>query len=123
MSPALEQAKYINLVTFRKDGREVSTPVWCVALNGKLYFYTNGNMGKVKRIRASGRVRVAPSDARGKPLGEWSEGKGRIVGEPELLARIYRALAAKYGLVYQALNFFAWIGRKQKERIAVELAV
>lgn len=123
MSPALEHAKYINLITFRKDGREVSTPVWCVALDGKLYFYTNGNMGKVKRIRATGRVKAAPSDARGKPLGAWSEGKGRIVAEPELLSRIYGALAAKYGFTYQVLNFFAWLARKQRERIAVELTI
>jgi PPOX class probable F420-dependent enzyme len=123
MSPALEHAKYINLVTYRKDGREVSTPVWCVTLDGKLYFYTNGNLGKVKRIRATGRVKVAPSDARGKPLGPWSEGTGRIVTEADLLGRIFRALAAKYGVTYQVLNFFAWLARKQRERIAVELAI
>jgi len=123
MSPALEAAKYINLVTFRKDGREVSTPVWCIALDGKLYCYTNGLAGKVKRIRATRRVRVAPSDMRGKPLGGWSEGTGRIVSEPELQRRVYGALAAKYGLTYRALTLVAWLGRKLNERFAIELAV
>jgi PPOX class probable F420-dependent enzyme len=123
MSPELERAKYINLVTFRKDGREVSTPVWCVAVDGKLYFYTNGNMGKIKRIRATKRVRVAPSDGRGTPLGPWSEGTGRIVTDPAEAARIYRALGTKYWLLYPVLNFVAWVARRQKDRIAVELAV
>lgn len=123
MSPALEGAKYINLVTFRKDGREVSTPVWCVALDGKLYCYTSGLVGKVKRIRATRRVRVAPSDGRGKPLGDWSEGTGRVVEEPELEGRVYSALAAKYGLTYRALTLLARLGGKLKERIALELTV
>ncbi len=123
MSPALEQAKYINLVTFRRDGREVATPVWCVTVSGKLYFYTNGNMGKVKRIRATKRVKVAPCDMRGKVLGSWSEGTGRIVTEPDVLKQIYAALPRKYGLTYMALDFFAWIARRRSQRIACELMV
>ena len=123
MSPTLAQAKYINLVTFRKDGREVSTPVWCVALNGKLYVYTHGNVGKVKRIRATKRVRVAPSDARGKPLGPWSEGTGRMVTEPDLQRSFYAALAAKYGLIYRALTLVAWATRKLAARAVIELTV
>jgi PPOX class probable F420-dependent enzyme len=123
MSPELERARYINLVTFRKDGREVATPVWCVAMDSKLYIYTNGNMGKVKRIRATKRVRVAPSDARGKPVGQWSEGTGRIVEEPALQRRIYAALAAKYGWQYRLLDVIAWIGRRRGQRVSAELAV
>lgn len=123
MSPELARAKYINLVTFRKDGREVSTPVWCVTVDGKLYFYTNGNTGKVKRIRATKRVRVAPSDARGRPLGPWSEGTGRIVTEPAVETRIYQALAQKYWVWFPVLNFFAWLARRQDRRIVAELAV
>jgi hypothetical protein len=123
MSPDLERARYISLVTFRKDGREVATPVWSVAFGGKLYCYTNGNMGKVKRIRATKRVRVAPSDARGKPLGGFAEGTGRIVSEPELEKRVYAELAAKYGWTYRLLDVFAWLGRRRAQRVAIELTV
>jgi PPOX class probable F420-dependent enzyme len=123
MPPELEQARYISLVTFRKDGREVATPVWCVAFGGKLYCYTSGNMGKVKRIRATRRVRVAPSDARGTPLGAYREGTGRIVTEPDLDRRVYVALAAKYGWQYRLLDIVAWLGRRRSRRIALELAV
>lgn len=123
MSPELEQARYVSLVTFRKDGREVATPVWCVAFGGKLYGYTNGNMGKVKRIRATGRVRVAASDARGKPLGVYHDGTGRVITEPDLERRVYRELAAKYGWQYRLLDFVAWLGRRRGQRVAMELAV
>ena len=123
MSPELANAKYINLITFRKDGREVSTPVWCVSFDGKLYFYTVGDSGKVKRIRATKKVRVAPSDARGTPVGTWSEGTGRIITEPDLQKRIYQALAAKYGWQYRILDAFAWIARRQGRRVTAELAL
>jgi PPOX class probable F420-dependent enzyme len=123
MSPELAQAQYINLTTFRKDGREVATPVWCVALDGKLYFYTVGTSGKVKRIRATKKVRVAPSDGRGKPLGAWADGTGRIVSESALEQRIYRALAAKYGWQFRILDAFAWIARRQHLRVTAELSL
>jgi len=123
MSPELAKAKHINLTTFRKDGREVSTPVWCVALDGKLCFYTIGNSGKVKRIRATKKVRVAISDGRGKPLGPWSEGTGRIVTEPALEKKIYRAIASKYGWQFHILNALAWIARRQHLRVTAELSV
>jgi PPOX class probable F420-dependent enzyme len=123
MSAELEQARYVSLVTFRKDGREVATPVWFVAFGGKLYCYTNRDMGKVKRIRATKRVRVAASDARGKPLGAYREGAGRVVAEPDLERRVYAELGAKYGWQYRLLDFVAWLGRRRGQRIALELAV
>ena len=98
MAPELERARYISLVTFRRDGRAVATPVWCVAFGGKLYCYTHRDMGKAKRIRATGRVEAAPSDGRGRPLGAYSTGTGRIVSEPDLEQRVYAELAAKYGI-------------------------
>ncbi|HUJ75982.1 MAG TPA: PPOX class F420-dependent oxidoreductase [bacterium] len=123
MTPELQQTKYINLITFRRDGREVSTPVWAVAVEGKLYCYTNGNVGKVKRIRATGRVRVAPSDLRGKPVGPWVEGQGRIVQDAGLRERVLQALGRKYGLTYYLLTLLAVLGRRTRDRIVIELDV
>ncbi len=123
MDPALQTARYISLVTFRKDGREVATAVWCVVVNGKLSFYTVGNMGKVKRIRATRKVKVAPSDARGRPKGNWSEGTGRILTDSAEAARVYQAIAKKYGWQYAILHLFARISGRVGERVAVELTL
>jgi hypothetical protein len=123
MDPALQTARYINLTTFRKDGREVATPVWCAMANGKLCFYTVANSGKVKRIRATQRVKVAPSDGRGKPLGAWSEGTARILTDPAEAARVYRAMAAKYGWQYALITLFARITGNVGRRITVELTL
>ena len=123
MSPELEQARYISLVTFRKDGREVATPVWCVAFGGKLYAFTDGHMAKVRRLRATPRVRVAPCTVGGKPLGAYREGTGRIVTEPELNRQVYAELAGKYGIQYWLTTSVAWLGRRLSRRVALELAV
>ena len=123
MAPELERARYISLVTFRRDGRAVATPVWCVAFGGKLYCYTHRDIGKAKRIRATGRVEAAPSDGRGRPLGAYSTGTGRIVSEPALEQRVYAELAAKYGWQFRLLNVAAWLGRRLPRRVAIELAV
>ncbi len=66
----LEGHQYMNLTTYRKNGTEVSRPVW-FAMDGKtIYLYTLDESGKVKHIRRNGDVYVSPSDARGNPLSE-----------------------------------------------------
>jgi len=88
---------YINLTTFRKTGQEVPTPVWFVEMDGKLYVFTGAQTGKAKRIRANGRARVAPSDGRGKPLGEFIPKRGRFVADPEIIRRADELYKRKYG--------------------------
>ena len=51
---ALSDEKYIRVTTFKKDGTEVSTPTWVVALDdGKIGFYTSSTSGKAKRARTT----------------------------------------------------------------------
>ena len=58
--------QYLNLETYRKDGRAVRTPVWFAEdEGGVLYLRTVKDAGKVKRIRRQARVRVAPCDMAG----------------------------------------------------------
>ncbi len=79
---AIGNPTYIALETFRKSGEGVITPVWAVAEDGKLYVWTIGDSGKVKRIRNSGRVRIAVSDSRGTPKSDWVEATARVLDTP-----------------------------------------
>ena len=106
--------KYLNLETFKKDGTGVKTPVWFAtdpssSLNSngaKLYVYTIGVSGKVKRIRNNPRVKIAPCDMRGRVLGDWIEAHAQIVtGEED--ARGTQLLKKKYFPWKQLLDFFA----------------
>ena len=113
--------KYLNLETFKKSGEGVKTPVWfatdpSVSLdssNAKLYVYTIGVSGKVKRIRNSSRVRIAPCDMRGRVLGEWVEALAEIVTGEEA-ARGMQLLNRKYFPWKQLLGFVASFSRRER---------
>jgi PPOX class probable F420-dependent enzyme len=98
--------KYCLLISVGASGRSVPTPVWFGLADGRLYVRTLVDAGKVKRIRRDPRVRVAPSNARGKPRGALVEGRARVL-DPEDEQRAEAALAANYG----------W-GRRLYERLA-----
>ena len=106
--------KYLNLETFRKNGEGVKTPVWFAvdpsvnldSSEAKLYVYTTGDTGKVKRIRNNNRVRVAPCNARGGLLGQWADAHAEIVAGAEA-DRGMQLLNKKYVPWKQLLDFFA----------------
>ena len=120
---ALVDARYFNLATFRKNGKEVATPVWFAPANDAFYVFSAGDAGKVKRIRAGSRARVAACDGRGKLLGEWQDAAARLVIDPNEVRLAYVALRKKYGLSMTTLDFFAQLtGRYQRRQlIAVTL--
>ncbi len=89
-------AQYINLTTFRRNGQAVATPVWFVVHNGRLYVMTNADSGKAKRIRANGQAQVAPSDVRGRPLGEFLPARARPVEDISLRQVVEAAFDRKY---------------------------
>ncbi|MEA2152651.1 MAG: uncharacterized protein QOI18_884 [Solirubrobacteraceae bacterium] len=85
------------LVTYRRDGTPVPTPVWAAIAAGRLYVRSERSSGKVKRLRNDGRLLVAPCTVRGKPLGAPLEARARVL--PTAQETIgERALAQRYGL-------------------------
>jgi uncharacterized protein len=104
---AISDEPYINLTTFRKNGNAVPTPVWFAQDMGSgiLYIETGGDSGKIKRIRHTSRVTLAPCTALGKTTGDVTEGKARIVTDTAEIFRARGALHRKYGLQRQIFNF------------------
>lgn len=84
------------VVTYRKNGTPVSTPVWAAEDGGRLYVRSERACGKVKRLRKDARVLIAPCTVRGKPLGAPLEATGRLL-EPDEEIRAERALVRRYG--------------------------
>lgn len=119
----LGRERYVNLETFRRDGTGVKTPVWVAEVEGRLYAVTDGTAAKVKRIRATRRVRLAPCDWRGGVSGEWVEGTGRVVEDHRLLIRANEALTAKYGWQMWLLNVSSAIGGRVGRRAILEIEV
>lgn len=119
----LHDANYLSLATFRKNGAEVRTPVWFAAEGATLYLFSNGAAGKVKRLRNSSRARVAPCDVLGKVLGDWHDAEAFLLSDLADRAQAHQALRERYGWQMAALDFFAGLfGRaRQREFIAVRL--
>jgi len=112
----LLKANYVSLTTFRKNGAAVATPVWFVERKGTMYIGTSAAAGKVKRIRNSGRVTLAPCTARGKVVGPPVEGKASILSDQEEIARAQAALASKYGMQFRLIAFSQGIARFLRRR-------
>ena len=126
---AFRDQKYLSLETFKKNGEGVKTPVWFAAdprtdLSGaeaRLYIYTIGNTGKVKRIRNNPRVRIVPCTMRGELLGEWVEAKAEIVTGEEA-AYGMGLLNKKYFPWKQILGLFALFSRRERVVMAIHPA-
>jgi PPOX class probable F420-dependent enzyme len=126
MPPAgtsLDDERYINLETFKKDGNGVKTPVWAAPLDGRLVVFTDGTSYKVKRLRRDPRIRAAPCDVRGNVKGTWLDGTGRILEDDGDKARAMAALRRKYGWQIRVLDVFSWLGRRIGRRAFLELTI
>ncbi len=97
-SPAeIPRHKRALVVTYRRSGRAVPTPVWAAAgEDGRLYVRSERAAGKVKRLRRDSRLLVAPCTVRGRPLGKPFEATARVLA-PEEEQRAEQALVARYG--------------------------
>lgn len=94
----LKGRKYALIVTFKRDGEAVPTPVWFgLDDTGRLYFRTGPEVAKLRRIRNNPRVLVAPCTVRGKPLGQSIEGTARELPKEER-ERAEAAIKSNYGL-------------------------
>ena len=64
---SISSAKYVSLVTFRRSGEAVASPVWIAPLaDGTAGFTTEATSGKVKRIANNPAVTLQACSARGK---------------------------------------------------------
>jgi PPOX class probable F420-dependent enzyme len=117
--PATE--KYVSLATYRRNGAEVKTPVWIAKVAGRYYVFSAGDAGKVKRIRATPRVRIAPCDVRGEVRGPWIEAHARIVVDPTLIVEVRKALRSKYGLVMRFTDVIATMTGRIRRRAYIEM--
>jgi PPOX class probable F420-dependent enzyme len=111
---AFEGKHYALVVTFKRSGEPVPTPVLFAVEDGKLYFRTEERVAKVKRIRNDAHVRVGPCNSRGKPTGALTEGSARILPGEEI-PRARAALRANYTLPMRAYEGVV-------DRIPAELA-
>ena len=96
-------ARQCLLVTFKRSGEPVPTPVNFGLEDGKLYFRSDPHSAKVKRLRRDPSVRLYPCTFRGKPLGAAVDGTARIL-PPAEEQRAYSIIDSNYRLDMRLLE-------------------
>lgn len=117
MNADLADAKYVSLVTTKRDGTAVPTPVWFARVGNEIGIITESEAGKVKRIRHTPAVSLAVCDVRGR-VEEGAvlhSGRARLVTGDEAIS-VRRAVAKRYGLTYR-LFALSWVLREVRDRI------
>ncbi|MEM9037748.1 MAG: PPOX class F420-dependent oxidoreductase [Actinomycetota bacterium] len=113
----LDEAKYLSLTTFTRDGAPKPAPLWFVGSGGRYQMTTDADAWKVKRIRNTPDVWLEVCDIRG----EVAQAATRFEARAELTddagsARIDDAVMARYGLAGKAIMAIQWVGRKVRRQ-------
>jgi len=113
------EQKTIVLTTYRRNGTPVPTPVH-IAVDGPVaYIRTFDPSGKLKRMRRTPEVEIAPSTMRGRITGDSMRATARVLSgdEAEIAAK---AMAAKYPFAHGRL--IPWYHRR-KHLITTEIVL
>jgi PPOX class probable F420-dependent enzyme len=117
----LADERFVSLSTFRKSGEEVATPVWIARDGDDLLVTTPDDTGKVKRLRNSPRVRIAPSSRMGNVADGAPSLEADATIEPET-GRLTQLFREKYGFEYRLFMFIERRGTKgQKPRVILRI--
>lgn len=122
----LAEQQYVELTTFRRNGSRVATPVWIALDGGDLLVVTVDDTGKTKRLAHTARVELRPCGMRGEvaPDAPRYAGRASVHRDAAAIARVKRAIGAKYGWWYRALTAVEPVlarlpGRKPRAAIVV----
>ena len=125
-SSELAAEPYVSLTTTKRDGTAVPTAVWAAPDgSGHLLVWTGSESGKVKRLRHTPAVTVAPFDRRGRVTGTAVPGTARLLSDSEL-PRVHEAMSRKYGLLYRVSTAGTRLGRLvglNKGQVGVEISL
>ena len=105
---ALARAKNLYVATERKDGsRSDAKPIWFVLEDDAVWFTTVPTSWKAKRVKLGRPLHVNV----GSPSGPYFKGRGTLIADP--------AIAARMGPVYARRYWLAWLGffRPRPERV------
>jgi uncharacterized protein len=105
---------YCLLVTFKRSGDPVPTPVLVGIEDGKLYLRTDAATAKVARIRNDERVLVGPANSRGKPRGPLVRGIARVVPTSEN--------DVAYAVLKQHYTLGQRLGERMLDLLPIEMA-
>lgn len=104
----LKRSSCLYLTTFGPEGRKGTVPVWFFVWHGAIYFCTQANALKIRRIRRNPHVRIRF----GKRVQWVLECQARIMeNAPDLQDILVRTYQRRYPLRW------LWLGTRIKQRL------
>ena len=99
---AVRDARTILLITYKRDGTPVGTPVSLAFKGDRAFFRSYDKAWKTKRLRNNPQVQVAASTFRGRRTGPFIDARATLLaGEQARIAA--RALARRHRLLQAVL--------------------
>ena len=118
-----EKQQYLNIETFRKNGRGVKTAVWFAQDDETLYIWTESTSGKARRIRNNGAVKIVPSKGDGTPVGEWLAATAATDDCDVAIQHVKGLMSMKYGFVFSIFDLLGKLRGAKPTSIKVEVKV
>jgi uncharacterized protein len=116
----LGKSEYLLLTTYRKNGTPVATPVWVVGEGDVIYAWSAKDTGKVKRLRNSGKVDIAPCDFKGNPKGDSKPAHAQLMSDDES-DHVRNLIVKKYGFMGRLTMFGSKIRRGRTGTIGIKI--
>jgi PPOX class probable F420-dependent enzyme len=115
------KGKHVRLTTFRRNGQPVATPVGSLVHDGTLYALTPPETGKVKRIRNSPRVTIAPCDMRGTvPADAPTVSATARLLDPAETAHVQELMKRRF-LMYRAVRLLDRVLGRERRLVAIAI--
>ena len=115
LARALDDARYMYVTTYSPTGRPGTVPTWLWAHDGAVYFTTERQSLKARRIRERGRVTVQVGTRDGPAFegrAEWLEDR------PDLEQALLRAYRRKYWILVPL-----WMGHRSRRGLTRKTSV
>jgi len=116
----LSHARFVDLVTYRRDGTPIGTQVLFVEESDRFLVRIAHNSGKLKRLRNDSRVELAACDQRGRRTGPAFTGQARILGHEDVQPTL-RRLHAKYPVSARLFTMIRMVQRRRNVIVEVTL--
>lgn len=103
---ALDNAKYVSLTSYKKDGSAVSLPIWLDGSGGTYDMMTQDGSYKVGRIRNNPAVQLEVCNMKG-VVGDDAvkfEGNAEIIDDGVEAAAIEKRVRARYGIMGKVMT-------------------
>ena len=113
------RGRYLSVMSFKRDGTGVATPLWFVSDGRRLFALTDLHSAKVRRVRHNPRVLVASCRPDGKLCGEPVPARVEVLTAAPELERVQKLLTERYKFSYPLVMLIYRLGRRLRGRPSV----